>query len=66
MNFREYGSVHPKVLLADSPRELEAKVEALGAQFELIDLQYSTTTIGQAKVQFSALALVGQPIYARR
>lgn len=61
MTFREYGVVHPKTLTASSPLELDQKIEALGARFEVIDLQYSTTTIGPSTVQFSALALIGQP-----
>lgn len=61
MQFRDYGEVTPRTITADTPIELDQKIERLGRKYDLIDLQFSTTGhTPNNVVQFSALALVGE------
>lgn len=57
MKFRDYGEVEPVIVAAKSPHGLCGKIDALGKKRDLIDLQYSTTTLDDGGVEYSALAL---------
>lgn len=53
MKFREYDNLTPKVIIADSARELEMRLDALAWDNELVDLQFGS--MGEC---FTALALI--------
>lgn len=54
MKFREYGNVFPKTISASNEAELDKKIEELGAMYNIIDLQFSTSQ----DLGFSALLLI--------
>lgn len=54
MKFREYGNVFPKTISASNEEELDKKIEELGAMYNIIDLQFSTSQ----DLGFSALLLI--------
>ena len=58
MKFREHSDLSPLVLTATTPEILEEKLEGISEEFDLIDLQYSTTTREDGAIHYSALALV--------
>lgn len=49
MKFREYDNVRPMILGGYSMLELERKIEDISTRHNIIDLQYSTTTLDEAK-----------------
>ena len=57
MKFRDYGEVVPVVVKAKRAHDLCDKIDAFGEERDLIDLQYSTTTLADGSVEYSALAL---------
>lgn len=60
MKFREYGDVEPLILVSGMATMLAAKIQEVGNEREIIDLQYSTTTLKTGAVEYSALLLVGK------
>ena len=57
MKFREHDRLTPIVITAKSPEELEQSLEGHSYRYDFIDLQYSTTTLADGSVQYSALVL---------
>lgn len=45
MKFREYDNIFPKVLVSTSKEDLERQITENATKFNMIDLQYSTTTV---------------------
>lgn len=45
MKFREYDNIFPKVLKATTGELLEQQITDYATRYNMIDLQYSTTTI---------------------
>ena len=45
MKFREYDNIFPKVLVSVSKEDLEKQITENATKYNMIDLQYSTTTI---------------------
>ena len=61
MNFREHKNVFVKCVTSRKPSDLEWVIEEAGRQYNLIDLQYSSTTVDQnGTVEYSALMLLGE------
>ena len=61
MNFREHKNVFVKCVASRNTSNLEWAIEEAGRQYDLIDLQYSTTNVGQnGAVEYSALMLLGE------
>lgn len=60
MNFREHKNVFVKCVTSRKPSDLEWVIEEAGHQYNLIDLQYSTTTHQNGTVEYSALMLLGE------
>lgn len=60
MNFREHKNVFVKCVTSRKPSDLEWVIEEAGRQYNLIDLQYSTTTNPNGTVEYSALMLLGE------
>lgn len=61
MNFREHKNVFVKCVSSMDKSALEWFIEEAGRQYNLIDLQYSTTTVGDNnKVEYSALMLLAE------
>lgn len=73
MKFREYDNIFPKVLKATTGEALEQQITDYATRYNMIDLQYSTTTIempvrekiknefhlsSQQVVEYSALMLL--------
>lgn len=58
MKFREEKGLRARVIVANTSYDLENKLAALGRQYDLVDLQYSTTTENNGDIHYSALALV--------
>lgn len=58
MKFREYGDVIPTIVTALDAQGLCKGIDELGSKQDLIDLQYSTTTLNDGRIEYSALALV--------
>lgn len=58
MKFREYDNLFVKIFRDRNPSTLEWIIEEAAAQYNLIDLQYSTTTLTDGNVEYSALALL--------
>lgn len=58
MKFRNEDGLEAKVLRAMGPEDLSNKIEELCKEYDLTDLQYSTTTLDNGWVEYSALALV--------
>lgn len=57
MRFREYDNVVPLVLAANTAGELERKIQKVGDEHNVIDLQFSSTDT-QSGVEYSALLLI--------
>lgn len=45
MKFREYDNIFPKVLVSTSKEDLERQITDYATKYNMIDLQYSTTTV---------------------
>lgn len=45
MKFREYDNIFPKVVVGTTKEHLEEQIVVLATRYNMIDLQYSTTTI---------------------
>lgn len=60
MKFREYDKVEPRIVTATTPEELTLHIDEIGKEFNIIDLQYSTTTNWWWIVQYSALLLISK------
>lgn len=60
MNFREHKNVFVKCVTSRNPQDLEWVIEEAGRQYNLIDLQYSTTTHQNGTIEYSALMLLGE------
>lgn len=61
MNFREHKNVFVKCVTSRNTSNLEWAIEEAGRQYDLIDLQYSSTTVDQnGTVEYSALMLLGE------
>lgn len=60
MNFREHKNVFVKCVASRNPSNLEWVIEEAGRQYNLIDLQYSTTTNQNGAIEYSALMLLGE------
>lgn len=63
MNFREHKNVFVKCVTCTTAANLEWVIEEAGRQYNLIDLQYSTTTVScgnNLQVEYSALMLLGE------
>lgn len=61
MNFREYKNVFAKCVASRNPSNLEWAIEEAGHQYDLIDLQYSSTIVDQnGTVEYSVLMLLGE------
>lgn len=58
MKFREYTMVLPKVIKATSANALEQEIEKLDIEYDIIDLQYSTTGDLKNGIEYSALLLI--------
>ncbi|MBO7043127.1 hypothetical protein J6W34_00950 [bacterium] len=59
MKFREYDNLFVKVFRSRDPENLQWIIEEAATQYNLIDLQYSTTNIDdKGNVEYSALALL--------
>ena len=58
MKFREYNSIFPKILKGSTAEQLEQLITEAATKFNMIDLQYSTTTIGAKSIEYSALLLL--------
>lgn len=58
MKFREHSNLSPLVLTATTPEILEERLDGISEEYDLIDLQYSTTTRADGAIHYSALALV--------
>lgn len=59
MKFREYNNLFVKIFRSRDPEKLEWIIKEAAEQYNLIDLQYSTTNIGSiTDVEYSALALL--------
>lgn len=58
MKFREYDNLFVKVFRDINPSTLEWIIKEAAEQYNLIDLQYSTTTLSNGNVEYSALALL--------
>lgn len=59
MLFREYGAVKAITICAESCRELNEKIEDIGIDYDVIDLQFATCyDTDERKVVFSALLLI--------
>ena len=57
MKFREHEWLIPIVANAATAKGLELRLEELSAVFDFVDLQYSTTTLPDGGVHYSALIL---------
>lgn len=63
MKFREHKNVFVKCVACNSVTNLEWVIEKAGQQYDLIDLQYSTTTVSSGNnmhVEYSALMLLAE------
>ena len=61
MNFREHKNVFVKCVTSRNTSTLEWVIEEAGRQYNLIDLQYSSTTVGQnGEVEYSVLMLLSE------
>lgn len=60
MNFRGHKNVFVKCVTSRDPRDVEWVIGEAGRQYDLIDLQYSTTTHQNGAVEHSALMLLGE------
>lgn len=61
MNFREHKNVFVKCVTSQNASNLEWAIEEAGRQYDLIDLQYSSTTVDQnGTVEYSVLMLLGE------
>lgn len=59
MKFREYNNLFVKVFRCRKPEDLEWVIQEAATQYNLIDLQYSTTNLdNEGNVEYSALALL--------
>lgn len=59
MKFREYNNVFPKVVTANNSKELENLITKYATQYNMIDLQYSTTEKPSiSEIEYSALMLL--------
>lgn len=60
MKFRDEDNLKPIILTSlRNGKYLERQIEQLGQEYDIIDLQYSSTTVGNVDiVEYSALALV--------
>lgn len=59
MKFREYDNLFVKVFRCRKPEDLEWVIQEAATQYNLIDLQYSTTNLdNEGNVEYSALALL--------
>ena len=58
MKFRDEDNLDIQVITSDSPIGLEHNIRILSKKYNLVDLQYSTTTYSNNTIQYSALALV--------
>ena len=59
MKFREYDNLFVKVFRDRNPETLEWIIQKAAEQYNLIDLQYSTTNLNdKGEVEYSALALL--------
>lgn len=61
MDFREHKNAFVKCVAGRNPSNLEWAIEEAGRQYDLIDLQHSSTTVDQnGTVEYSALMLLGE------
>ena len=61
MNFREHKNVFVKCITSRNTSNLEWAIGEAGRQYDLIDLQYSSTTVDQnGAVEYSVLMLLGE------
>lgn len=58
MKFREYDNLFVKIFRDRNPETLEWIIKEAAEQYNLIDLQYSTTTLSNGDVEYSVLALL--------
>jgi len=59
MKFREYGEVEPITISSGNHEGLDKKIEKIGQERDIIDLQFSTAFNHSKQVfMFSALLLV--------
>ena len=58
MKFREYDRLFVKILKDTNPTCLENKIENISEQYNLIDMQYSSTTMLNDDVEYSVLLLL--------
>ena len=59
MKFREYDNLFVKVFRCRKPEDLEWVIQEAATQYNLIDLQYSTTNIDdKGNVEYSVIVLL--------
>jgi len=58
MKFREYDNLFVKILKSTKPDELEWAISNAAEQYNLVDMQYSTTNLNNDIVEYSVLLLL--------